>query len=129
MESFPLVLLLGLLLSLSTLCLGLAGVERLKRMEEREKSLQELRLFLEEVRALSFSHQGSEREVELELGRGEFLVLGEKVEVWLEGEEVGEGISPLPLRPSPLLLREGRYLLRLEGGGNPGVLILPVSRS
>jgi|GEM_PF-2067116 len=129
MESFPLVLLLSLLLSLSTLSLGLAGVERLKRMEERERSLQELRLLLEEIRSLSFSHRGSEREVELKLGRGELLVLGERVEVWLEGEKVGEGISPLPLRPSPLPLREGRYLLRLEGGRNPGVLILPVSRS
>ncbi|MCQ8898245.1 MAG: hypothetical protein NQU48_02230 [Hadesarchaea archaeon] len=126
MESFPLVLLLGLLLSLSTLSLGLAGVERLKRMEERERSLQGLRFFLEEVRALSFSHRGNEREVELELGRGELLVLGEKVEAWLEGEKVGEGISPLPLFPSPLLLREGRYLLRL---GEGKVLVLPVSPS
>jgi len=126
MESFPLVLLLGLLLSLSTLSLGLAGVERLRRMEERERALQQLRLFLGEVRALSFSHRGSEREVELRLGRGELLVLGERVEVWLEGEKVGEGISTLPLLPSPFSLREGRYLLRLEG---KHVLILPVSRS
>lgn len=132
MESFPLVILLSLFLALSTLSLGLAGVERLREREERERAVMGLQLFLQEVRALALSSPGSEREVELE--SGELLILEGKVELWFRGEKAGEGIPALPLHPHPLLLRErgyllgeGKYLLRLERGFR--ISITPVSGS
>ncbi len=127
MESFPLVILLSVFLALSTLSLGLRGMERLREREGRERAVMGLQLFLQEVKALALSSPGSEREVELELRGGELLILGEKVELWMGEEKIGEGIPSLPLRPSPLSLRGGSYLLRLEKGGK--VLILPVSPS
>ncbi|MEM2866382.1 MAG: hypothetical protein QXM46_02455 [Candidatus Hadarchaeales archaeon] len=129
MDSFPVVLLLGLFLALSTLSLGLVGMERLREREGKEKAVLGLQLFLREVKALALSSPGSGREVELELGEGELLVLEGKVELWFRGKKAGEGIPALPLHPHPLLLREGRYLLRLERGEDFRVLVLPVSGS
>ncbi|MEM2205118.1 MAG: hypothetical protein QXZ52_01700 [Candidatus Hadarchaeales archaeon] len=125
MESFPVVILLSLFLALSTLSLGLAWMERMGEREERERARLALELFLQEVKALALSSIGSEREVELELGRGE-LLLGEKIELWLRGEKIGEGIPALPLFPH-CSLREGRYLLRLREG--PKIFVFPLSRS
>jgi hypothetical protein len=119
--STPIVLVLGLVLTISVLTVGLACVDQLQRLRRKQRGIEDFNDFLEEVQLLSMGGEGETGFVELDLD-GELLVEETLARLVVDGENLRGELLPLPVRGASRLTA-GSYSMELKRGEDGHLLI------
>jgi hypothetical protein len=123
--STPIVLVLGLVLTISVLTVGLACVDRFQRLRRKQLGIEDFNNFLEEIRFLSVGGEGGTGYVELG-PEGEILVEGTLARLVVDGENLRDELLPLPVRGTSKLTA-GNYWVELRRGKD-GRLFIGIRR-
>lgn len=98
------------------MAIGVACLNQVHRMSERQRAVDGFNYFIERARMLSAGGVGGIQSAELELGGGVIIVDGETVQLVLDGELVRSDVFPLPLSAPEPELTSGRYIIELKRG-------------
>ncbi|MGQ9787791.1 MAG: hypothetical protein ACUVQM_00525 [Candidatus Hadarchaeaceae archaeon] len=114
-ESLPVVVLIGAILTAGTVSIGVEAISRAQRMTTQRRAIESFDLFVEQSRILCAGGLGDSRFVYIELGDGLIVLKGNIVQLLIGGTARSE-LLPLPVLESENELRSGIYFLQVCRG-------------